>query len=72
MKISTRGRYALRIMLDLARAEEGKYVSLKSVAERQEMSMRRTEKNSCILLIPTTSAAVLPRTRKRCFPTAAE
>ena len=41
--ISTRGRYALRIMLDLAKAEEGKYVSLKSVAERQEMSMKYLE-----------------------------
>ena len=36
--VSTKGRYALRVMLDLAeRADEG-FVPLKEIAERQEVS----------------------------------
>ena len=41
--ISTRGRYALRVMLDLAQHEEEGYVSLKTVAERQAISMKYLE-----------------------------
>ena len=38
MKISTKGRYALRLMLDLAmHANEG-YISIKTVAQRQGIS----------------------------------
>ena len=35
--ISTRGRYALRVMLDLAGQAEGECVPLKEVAARQEI-----------------------------------
>ena len=35
MKISTKGRYALRLMTDLAAYDQDGYVSLKYVAERQ-------------------------------------
>jgi len=35
MKISTRGRYALRMMLDLA-LHDGEYIAIKNIAERQE------------------------------------
>ena len=38
MKISTKGRYALRLMLDLAMNSAGQPVSLKDVAKRQEIS----------------------------------
>lgn len=43
MKLSTRGRYALRLMLDIAMQPEGSSVSLKSVAERQEISLKYLE-----------------------------
>ena len=43
MKISTKGRYALRLMLDLAMKEDGKSVSLKTIAERQEISIKYLE-----------------------------
>ena len=38
MKISTKGRYALRLMMDVASHDEGGYVSLKDVAARQNIS----------------------------------
>ena len=44
MSISTRGRYALRIMLDLAEHYNGEYVPMKDVAERQELSLKYIER----------------------------
>ena len=41
--ISTKGRYALRVMLDLACQEENSYVPLKDIAERQEISKKYLE-----------------------------
>ena len=38
MRISTRGRYAVRLMLDLATNYTGKPIRLKDVAKRQEIS----------------------------------
>lgn len=43
MKISTKGRYALRLMLDLAEYQKDGYVSLKDVAERQGISKKYLE-----------------------------
>lgn len=43
MKISTKGRYALRLMLDIAENSNGEYVRLKDVAERQEISEKYLE-----------------------------
>ena len=43
MKISTKGRYATRVMLDLAENENGSYISLKEIAERQEISVKYLE-----------------------------
>lgn len=43
MKISTKGRYALRIMLDIASNEKDKFISLKDIATRQEISMKYLE-----------------------------
>ena len=45
MKISTKGRYALRVMIDLAMNSNGKYISLKDIAERQEISNKYLELN---------------------------
>ena len=43
MKISTKGRYALRLMLDLALAEPGEPIPLRNVAERQDISDKYLE-----------------------------
>lgn len=43
MKISTKGRYALRFMLDLAQHESDGYIALKDVAERQKISKKYLE-----------------------------
>ena len=42
--ISTRGRYALRVMLDLAEHYNGGFVPMKDVAERQELSLKYIER----------------------------
>ena len=43
MMISTRGRYALRVMVDLAEMATTGYVPMKSVAERQGLSLKYLE-----------------------------
>lgn len=43
MKISTRGRYALRFMLDLAQQPKGEFISLNGIAERQGISKKYLE-----------------------------
>lgn len=43
MKISTKGRYALRMLLDLAQQQGDGYVALKDVARRQDISKKYLE-----------------------------
>ena len=43
MKISTKGRYAIRVMMDLAMNENEKFISLKDIAERQQLSNKYLE-----------------------------
>ena len=43
MMISTKGRYALRVMLDLADHNTGEYIPLKDIAQRQEISVKYLE-----------------------------
>lgn len=43
MKISTKGRYALRLMADVATHDQDGFVSLKDVAGRQEISLKYLE-----------------------------
>ena len=43
MKISTRGRYAIRVMLDLAEHDTGNYIPLMDIAGRQEVSEKYLE-----------------------------
>ncbi|MBQ7583791.1 MAG: Rrf2 family transcriptional regulator [Lachnospiraceae bacterium] len=41
--ISTRGRYAIRVLIDLAENESNGYIPLKDVASRQEISKKYLE-----------------------------
>ena len=49
MKISTKGRYALRLMLDLAMNGENNVVRIKDIAERQQISDKYLEQIISIL-----------------------
>ncbi len=49
MKISTKGRYAVRVMLDLAVHNTGEYIKVKNIAERQEISEKYLEQIIAIL-----------------------
>ena len=52
--ISTRGRYALRVLVDLAEHGGGSYLPMKEVANRQEISLKYIER-----LMPALKAAGL-------------
>lgn len=49
MKISTRGRYALRFMIDLAMHSESQYIALKDISARQEISVKYLEQIASLL-----------------------
>lgn len=44
MMISTRGRYALRVLIDLAEHQNGGYIPMKEVASRQDISLNYIER----------------------------
>lgn len=50
--ISTKGRYSVRILLDLAEHNNGEYIPMKEVAARQDISLKYIEK-----LMPSLKAA---------------
>ncbi len=52
--ISTKGRYAIRILLDLAERDNGGYTPMKEVAARQEISLKYIER-----IMPSLKAAGL-------------
>lgn len=49
MRISTKGRYAVRVMLDLAIHNTGEYIKVKQIAQRQEISDKYLEQIIAIL-----------------------
>lgn len=49
MKISTKGRYALRLMLDLALNDTGETIRIKDIAARQEISEKYLEQIIAVL-----------------------
>ena len=59
MMISTRGRYALRMMLDLAEYQGDGYVPLKDIARRQDISKKYLEQ-----IIPILNRAELLQTTR--------
>lgn len=51
MLISTKGRYALRVLLDLAEhRDDGTYTQMKEVAQRQELSLKYIERIMPVLV----------------------
>ena len=62
MKISTKGRYALRLMIDLAQHDAGEYISLKEISGRQEISVKYLEQ----IVILLAKAGFLRSVRGRC------
>ena len=43
MIVSTKGRYALRVMVRFAQGEPGAYIPLKEIAEKEEISQKYLE-----------------------------
>ena len=60
MIVSSRGRYALRVMIDLAQHNDGELISLKDIAERQGISMKYLE-----LIVGTLNKGGMPYKRQR-------
>ena len=50
MLISTKGRYALRVLIDMAEHEGADYVPLKAIAKRQEISEKYLESIAKLLV----------------------
>ena len=50
MMISTRGRYALRVMIDLAEQQTSNFTPLKEIAARQEISEKYLESIAKLLV----------------------
>ena len=59
MLISTRGRYALRVMIDLASKESGRYVPLNELAEEQDISEKYLES----IIAPLSRAGIVEAAR---------
>lgn len=56
MKISTKGRYAVRLMVDLAQNDNGENISLKDIAKRQNLSLKYLEQ---IIIVLTRAGYVI-------------
>ncbi|MBO6116217.1 MAG: Rrf2 family transcriptional regulator [Ruminococcus sp.] len=59
MKISTKGRYALRMLIDLASNSEDGFISLKDIAERQGISKKYLEQ-----IVPMLNKSGILRTNR--------
>ena len=59
MKISTKGRYALRMLIDLAEHANTGFISLKEIAERQNISKKYLEQ-----IIPIFNSSNILRTNR--------
>jgi Rrf2 family protein len=52
MKVSTKGRYAIKMMIDLAEHKDEGYIALKDIAKRQDISKKYLEQIVAILNKP--------------------
>ncbi len=43
MRISTKGRYALKVLMDIALHDNGEYISLKDISQRQDITIKYLE-----------------------------
>lgn len=59
MKISTKGRYALRMLIDIAARDDGGFISLKDISERQNISKKYLEQ-----IVPLLTRKGLLRTNR--------
>ena len=59
MKISTKGRYALRMLLDLAEHQNDGYIALKDIAQRQNISKKYLEQ-----IVPVLNKSNVLRTNR--------
>ncbi len=59
MKVSTKGRYALRMLIDLAEMPKGEYVPLKNIADRQGISKKYLEQ-----IVPTLNNSDMLQTNR--------
>ena len=59
MRVSTKGRYALRMLIDLAEHRQDGFVSLKDIAERQNLSKKYLEQ-----IVPTINKPTILRTNR--------
>ncbi len=59
MKISTKGRYALRMLLELAEKREDSFVSLKEISEHQNISKKYLEQ-----IVPMLNKSGILRTNR--------
>ena len=59
MKISTKGRYALRMLIELASHQQGDYMSLKEISEHQNISKKYLEQ-----IVPLLNKSGLLRTNR--------
>ena len=50
MMVSTKGRYALTVMVDIAKNSNGEYVSLADIARRENLSNKYLESIIAILI----------------------
>lgn len=50
MKVSTKGRYGLRIMMDVAQHRAGGLVAIKEIAARQDITVKYTEQIMILLV----------------------
>ena len=59
MKISTKGRYALRLMIDLAQHDAAGYIPLRDISKRQEISAKYLEQ----IVVQLSRAGLVTSTR---------
>jgi len=59
MKLSTRGRYGLRAMVDMAQSEDKGPIAIRTIAERQDISERYLEQ----LMVPLKRAGLVKSVR---------